>query len=288
MGRDILVTGSRGLVGSHLCKYYLNTTNELVYGLDCTTPDDALPNSSQFSFISCDIGANFGDTILPPDLDIIIHLAADMDSKNLADLFAVNTLGTLRFLEYGRRCGICTFIFASTGGVYGYSDTPLRESSPVRPLNGYTISKYAAEQLVKYFSSFFSTMILRLFFPYGSGQRGRLIPALVHRIRTGQPITIHPDDHPRINPVHVDDVVRAIVHATKLVGHHTLNIAGAEIFTIRQIAGIIGDKLGVQAEFVKQTDSDVLGDMVGDISLAEKTLDWQPKIGFRHGLDALL
>lgn len=287
MVQGILVTGSSGLVGSHLCKYYLDTTSELVYGLD-SRPHSALADSSRFSFIGHDIATNFDDTSLPEKLDIIIHLAADMDSKDLANLFAINTLGTLRFLEYGRRSGIRTFIFASTGGVYGYSNAPLRESSPVRPLNGYTISKYAAEQLVKYFSSFFSTVILRLFFPYGSGQRGRLIPSLVHHIGTGQPITIHPDDHPRINPVHVDDVVRAIVHATKLAGHYTLNIAGAEVFTIRQIAGIIGDKLGVQAEFVKQKDTDVIGDMVGDISLAKRTLDWQPKIALGHGLDALL
>jgi len=258
-----------------------------VYGLD-SRPHSALADSSRVSFIGHDIVASFDDTNLPEKLDIIIHLAADMDSKDLANLFTINTLGTLRLLEYGRRCGIRTLIFASTGGVYGYSDTLLRESSPVRPFSGYTISKYAAEQLVKYFSSVFSTVILRLFFPYGSGQRGRLIPSLVHRIRTGQPITIHPDDHPRINPVHVDDVVRAIVHGTNLAGHHTLNIAGAEVFTIRQIAEIIGDKLGVQAEFVKQADSAVVGDMVGDISLAEKTLDWQPKIVFRHGLDDLL
>ena len=61
----------------------------------------------------------------------------------------------------------------------------------------------------------FVVVILRFFFVYGPGQSNEmLIPRLVKSVREGQPIALDGLDGLRINPVYVEDAVRAVVSAS--------------------------------------------------------------------------
>ena len=283
----VLVTGAAGLIGRSVCEHYLHNTDCTVYGLDLRAPSD-LPECDRFAFIAQDITEDFEEARFPRTLDCIIHMAAEMDSKDRDRLSAVNVAGTGRLLDYGCRCGIGGFVFGSTGGVYGYSDEPLREAHPVKPLNDYAASKHTAERLVEDFGDFFHVVTLRLFFPYGPGQRGRLISSLVDRIRAGEPVFVHPGDHPRINPVHVNDVALAVVCAAELDRSDTFNIAGGETVTVRRIAEIIGKKLGALPQFTRPSGTKAVGDMAADISRAERLLRWRPRIALSDGLDSVI
>jgi UDP-glucose 4-epimerase len=60
-----------------------------------------------------------------------------------------NTVGTVNVLEPCRKFDIRKIVYFSSAAVYGEpSEYPLRESSPVRPVNPYGVSKLMSEKAV--------------------------------------------------------------------------------------------------------------------------------------------
>lgn len=92
----------------------------------------------------------------PPKLqpeDSLIHLAGIVGPKlvdeNPQRAFQVNVLGTVNLADSFLNSGGGRFIYVSTSHVYGKSDLPLKESSPVRPINNYANQKLEAEDRLR-------------------------------------------------------------------------------------------------------------------------------------------
>ena len=182
------------------------------------------------------------------------------------------------------------FVFTSTGGLYGVGPRPFRETDPPSfegRLKFYFASKYAGEMLVQGYSSYFSTTILRPFFVYGRGQHGSmLLPRLIGRIARGDPVTVQgPDGGPRINPVHVSDVVVAIRNSFSLDENQIINVAGTETMSIHELAQRIGDCLRKPPQY-ERGEERTAGNMMGDISRMEKLVG-TPRMSLDKGLEEL-
>lgn len=279
----ILVTGAGGFVGGALCRHLLRTTRRKIIAVDLRPIDR--PDTKRIVAVIGTLTDNALFAELPRQVETIYHLAAAIDTRDAPAMFAANVLATARLLDYARRAATRQFVMASTGGVYGYRPTPARECHPPAPENDYAISKYAAEKLVQHCAGQFNIAILRLFFPYGDGQRGRFIPNLVQRVAQGLPVDIHPDDRPRLNPVHIDDLVAAMAAAAALRGCQLLNIAGRQTVSVRQIAEMIGRRLGMMPHFRPAVGTPVNGHMTGSVARAQSMLNWTPKITLARGLD---
>jgi UDP-glucose 4-epimerase len=129
MVKKILVTGSSGYIGSHLCKM-LGTDYE-VHGLDLVDPQAPVNE-----FYTCDINRPFA---IPNDIefDSVIHLAAlvnvgESEQKPI-QYYITNLTGTMNVIN---RIKTKNFIFASTGAAEGCG-------------SAYGISKRAAEDVVR-------------------------------------------------------------------------------------------------------------------------------------------
>jgi nucleoside-diphosphate-sugar epimerase len=124
---------------------------------------------------------------------------------------------TAHLAEAAVSAGAKTFVYASSGGIYGPSERPIRESDPIRPaaeLGFYLAAKAAAEQLLGYFSPHLTVHILRPFFVYGPGQGETfLLPRLIRSVRTGTPIRVDGGRGTILNPVYCEDAA-AIFAAT--------------------------------------------------------------------------
>jgi UDP-glucose 4-epimerase len=199
-----------------------------------------------------------------PTGDAVVHLAqANVPfPEGARALFAVNTASTAALLEHARRSGTRRFVFASSASVYGFGERPFEEDDPPRASDFYSATKLAAERLIGAYSDQFATTVLRLVAPYGPGQRNRLIPGLVERIREGRAITLHDGGRPRLNPVYVDDVVRAVLAALE-GARGVLNVAGDEAVTIRELGDLIGETLDV-APVYEEGAGGTTGDLVAD------------------------
>lgn len=221
---------------------------------------------------------------MPSVIDCIIHVAAVM-GKDLSnsELFNINTLGTFHLLEYGKEAGITRFIFASSGGVYGYSSLLLSEHAPINPLDFYGLTKYQAELLVNYHGRDFITTVLRLFFPYGAGQQNGIVPLLASRIKNREQIIIYNDDSPRISLTHINDVVRAFTASLSTKDHLILNICGDEHVSIKELALLMSSYIGIYPVFEYKVNKSILN-LICDNALMKNNLGVTPNVSLEDGI----
>jgi nucleoside-diphosphate-sugar epimerase len=118
---------------------------------------------------------------------------------------------------------------------------------------------------------------------YGKGQkRSMLIPRLVDSIRAGRSITLTANGGIQINPIHVSDVVKLLDKLIDSSGSFTLNVAGPEILSLKEIADIIGEKLGVKP--IYEIKSNIGDNCIANTDLL-KDLIYQPAEKFADKID---
>jgi nucleoside-diphosphate-sugar epimerase len=281
----ILVTGGTGFIGGHLLRS-LAARHEVV-ALARTPPsaDDGV------EWVRQDLGDPLDVGLLPDRLDAVIHLAQSRRYREFPDgardLFAINLASTASLLEYARGAGARSFVFASTGGLYGHSYERLVETDPVSPLNFYFASKYAAELLLGSYRPFFTTVVLRFFFVYGPGQERMLVPSLLERVRRGEEVPVEGNPGLRINPIHVADAVRVFEPALALERSDVFNVAGDEVVRIEELAELLGRATGADVR-VRHVEAGRKGDLVGDNRRMKEVLGVDPRIRLGEGLAELV
>jgi nucleoside-diphosphate-sugar epimerase len=283
----ILVTGGNGFVAGHLIRD-LAGRHEVV-ALARGGPRDEVPEGVRW--VEHDLTEPLAGAGLPAEIDAVVHLAQSRHYKEFPeradDIFGVNVQGTFRLLEYAREAGARSFVFTSTGGVYGYSYERFVETDPVSPLGFYLTSKYAAELLIANYKSFFHTIVLRLFFVYGPGQEGMLIPNLLGRVRRGETVTIEGPAGLRINPIYVSDAVRVFEPALALETSEVFNVAGDEAVHLAELVRLMGEVTGRPAS-IEHSSSSPDGDLVADIRRMKDVLGVTPGTSLADGLRSML
>lgn len=280
----ILITGSTGFIGSNLVSHLAKQEIDRIYALHRSKP--ATSGSKFVEYIQHDLLEKLSSDKLPQELDCIVHLAAVMDKTiDNFQMFQINTFGTLALLEYSRNVGVKKFIFASTGGVYGYSKEILSEECQVNPIGFYALSKYQAEILVKYYSQYFQTVVLRFFFPYGPGQAKGIIPTIFKRIKNNQPVILNNGGNPHINPIHISDVVKLISNAITLESESTIvNICGDEVISIRDLAELISKYLAIDPIYENKTEP-TISNLVGDTSRMKAIFKYTCRVPIEKGIE---
>jgi nucleoside-diphosphate-sugar epimerase len=281
----ILVTGGTGFIASHLVPALVAEGHEVVaLGHD----PERLPTFEGVEPLVLDLAGRDGWGGLPV-VDAVVHLAqANVPFPDGADaLFAVNTASTQRLLEHARRIGAERFVLFSSGSVYGASDEPLGEESPLRATDFYAATKVAAERLALAYEGLLGVAVLRLFVPYGPGQRARMVPAIAERVRGGRPVTLNAGGRPRMNPVFVGDVVRAVSAALASSGTVIANVAGPDVVDVRGLAEEIGRALGAEPVFEEGSPT-AAGDIVADTTRLRGLLRDDRLTSLRDGLAEML
>lgn len=282
----ILVTGATGFIGSRLVPALLDEGHSVaVVG---RRRNDLEAFGSDLS-IDCDLRDPSATARFPRALDAVIHLAqANLSKPDEAELFALNALSTSRLLEYAERAGATSFVLASSGSVYGGSPHAQRESDPARGADPYARSKLEAERLVLERRDAIGSVILRLFAPYGPGQRNRLIPELISRIRSKRPVTLRRGGMPRLNPIYVDHVVEVLRQAVVPPGQPIVNVAGEVVLSVRDMAEAIG-RVVATAPIFEEVAEDAQEDLIGDTTLLQRCFRLpSPLIGFEEGIATIV
>jgi UDP-glucose 4-epimerase len=148
----ILVTGSSGTIGTHLCERLLKDGHEIVGA-------DWKPNKWSEEVDAITINVDLRDrscilSTLPKDIDFVVHLAANARVYDLVidPFLARDNFETLfNTLEYARKNGITRFMFASSREVYGNTDRIIYSADEALTKNcesPYTASKIGGEALL--------------------------------------------------------------------------------------------------------------------------------------------
>ncbi len=279
----LLITGATGFIGSHLVKR-LSTDHELY----CLVADMGKTKPSpHIEWIHQDLASPLDESRIPGGIHAIIHLAQSRHYRDfpgkVGDMFEVNMKSTLSLLELGRRLGVEKFIYASSGGIYGYSYEKFIETDSTNPINFYLTTKYCSELMIRNYNAYFHTVVLRFFFVYGPGQRGMLIPRLIDSIQKGDSIILYGKEGVRINPIHVSDAIKVFQPSLESPVTGSFNVAGDEVVSIKGVSEMIGDLLEKSPHFSYEK-SGVTGDILGDNSRMKTMLGVIPEVSLKAGL----
>lgn len=287
--KRILLTGSSGHLGSRTLEL-LQDRHE-VHAVVRKRP--AMPVDG-VTYHEIDLSAAWSVEALPVRVDGIIHLAQSRNYREFPhkalEIFHVNVATTAVLLDYGHRVGASHFILASTGGLYRPTEQLIVETMQVDPPEGilayYFRTKLAAELLARSYATVMSVAVLRPFFIYGPGQTSdRLIGRLIESVRSGRQIQLAGWDGLRLNPVHVDDAAELVTVLLGRAGSRTLNVAGPDRVSIRQIAESAGKLLNrvPRFEIAPGASENILADHSPVASLLGRELT-----GFEDGLRTVI
>ncbi len=236
------------------------------------------------------------------DRTLVLHQAAIPSvMRSVKDPLAThesNVTGTLVLLEAARKRGVRRVVYASSSSVYGDTPSlPKREDMPPSPLSPYATSKIAGEFYARVYTSLFGveTVGLRYFNIFGprqdpSSQYSAVIPRFIYQILAGQPVTIFGDGHQSRDFTYVQNAVHAnflALFAPEAAGE-VFNISTGQQYTLLELVDLLEQIIGVQDHpraFLDPRPGDIRHSL-GDIQKARDVLGYEPRVGFREGLEA--
>jgi len=262
-GKNILVTGGAGFIGSHIVDRLSPENN--VYVLDNLfngSLSNLAKSRDQITFVKGDIRDKelVKDTVAK--VEYIFHLAAHVGNiRSLKDPYfdmEVNIIGMLNLLEACRNSNIKRLVHTSSGAIFGEAKyLPIDEDHPLNPESPYAVSKLAAE---KYAYSYYKVygipaVSLRYFNAYGprqdTSEYANAISIFLSLTKEGKPVTIFGDGEQTRDFIFVNDIVSAnILAATHpaAIGE-IFNISAGEVHSIKQLIDIIGKVSGKKVSF---------------------------------------
>lgn len=231
----ILVTGSAGFIGFHLCRRLLAEGHEII-GLDGMTNyyDPALKharhaalltsNHFQAHEIMLEDEAALTRLVRDTRADIVIHLAAQAgvrySMESPRSYVDSNIIGTFNLLEALRVCPAQHFLMASTSSVYGANAMPFAEKDRTdHQLSFYAATKRATESMAHSYAHMWNqpTSVLRFFTVYGPwGRPDMALFKFTRAILAGEPIDIYNNGHMQRDFTYVDDCIEGITRLLPL------------------------------------------------------------------------
>lgn len=298
-GKNILVTGGAGFIGSHLVdKLSLENKVIVVDNLSSGSLANLERSKDRITFVK-------GDTLdkgllmdIVAEVELIFHLAANVGNiKSIEDPYFdmdVNIKGTINLLEACLNSNIKRLVYSSSGAIFGEAKRlPIDEDHPLNPESPYGVSKLAAEKYCFAFHKVHGvpTTALRYFNVYGprqgSSQYPNVIAIFFNRIRQGKPLTIFWDGKQTRDFVFVEDVVKAnILAATQpaAVGE-TFNIATGKANSVEQVANLIKQISGKESPVTYAAPrAGEVRHSQANIEKARRMLGYKPETGLKKGL----
>jgi UDP-glucose 4-epimerase len=185
-----------------------------------------------------------------------IHLASNPDIARAATDPAIDfvegTLLTHNVVEAARRSGCSRVLYASGSGVYGdLGEVEAREDhGPLRPISTYGASKLAGEAMLSAYCHMFdlTACIFRFGNVVGPRQTHGVGFDFARRLlEDPKRLRILGDGSQSKSYIHVEDVVRGVLHAERECRERcaTFNLATGDYITVRDIADLAVEAVGL-------------------------------------------
>jgi dTDP-glucose 4,6-dehydratase len=296
----VVVTGGAGFLGSHLCDRLLDRGVEVVAIDNLLT--GRLENVSHlfgrpgFTFQR----HNVSDYVhVPGAVHAVLHFASPASPKDYLELpiqtLKVGSLGTHHLLGLAKDKG-ARFLVASTSEVYGDPQVhPQTEDywghvNPVGPRGVYDEAKRFAEALTMAYhrSHGLDVRIVRIFNTYGPRLRpgdGRVVSNFLVQALEGKPLTVYGDGSQTRSFCYVDDQVAGILALLDSDHVGPMNIGNPHDVTVGKLAELVREVTGSASEVrYLPLPVDDPTRRRPDISLARRTLGWEPQVALADGL----
>ncbi len=304
MMKKILVTGGAGFLGSHLCNHLVNE------GADVLCVDNFYTGSKEkirhllerpnFEIMRHDVTFP-----LYLEVDQIYNLACPASpihyQNDPVQTVKTSVHGAINMLGLAKRVK-ATILQASTSEIYGDPEIhPQSESywgrvNPIGPRSCYDEGKRCAETLFFDYKRQHnvSIKVARIFNTYGPNmdlRDGRVVSNFVVQALRHQDITVYGDGSQTRSFCYVDDLIDALFLTMRTGEKVTgpINLGNPTEFTILELANLIKELTRSKSHIVHKPlpENDPI-QRKPDISLARKTLGWEPRVQIEEGLKATI
>ena len=310
-GRNILVTGGAGAIGSNLVIALSELVGDdgMIIVLDNLSaikgeePLD-LPPLSNMMFVKGDVRNDIDlKRVFREKPSMVYHLAAFFANQNSVDYpensADVDIQGMIKLLDLAQFTNIDRFIYASSGcAIYGsYGEMPLKEDFISMHLTTpYQINKMAGEMYSNFYYHHYGlkTVNCRFFNSFGPGevpgQYRNVIPNFVYwsMLKKALPLTGTGDETRDFT--YVLDLVQGLLKAgyyEDAVGK-AFNLASGKETKIKDMISMVNNATGNTTPITQfpARKWDTKKRLLASIELANELIDYEPIISFSDGLES--
>lgn len=315
----IVVTGSIGFIGFHLCKRLLDFGYQVI-GLDNHNHYydvnlkekrlELLHSYKAYTHIRADIAnGEFIDYLFRLESpEVVVNLAAQAGVRHSisdpGEYLRSNLLGFLNVLEACKKTGVKHLLYASSSSVYGDNASyPLSEKAPTDgPRSFYAATKKSNEVMAFSYSSLFKlkTSGFRFFTVYGPwGRPDMAMYKFAEGIQAGAEIELYNDGNHSRDFTFVDDVVAALHNSIRksttefdsdeerslTVPAKIYNIGSGYPVDLNEVLQILEEKIGKKArvKLVPMQPGDVQITH-SDTREAKEELGFSAEVGIEEGI----
>jgi UDP-glucuronate decarboxylase len=295
-----MVTGGAGFLGSHLCERLLSDGSDVlcVDNFYSGTKDNIthLVSNPHFELLRHDVTFP-----LYVEVDEIYNLACPASpihyQRDPVQTTKTSVHGAINMLGLAKRTK-AKILQASTSEVYGDPEVhPQQENywghvNPIGIRSCYDEGKRCAETLFFDYhrQHQLEVKIVRIFNTYGPRMHpndGRVVSNFIVQALRGQDITIYGDGLQSRSFCYVDDLIEGFVRMmnspSDVIG--PINMGNPNEFTIKELAQAVLQMVGGPSKLVfKDLPQDDPKQRQPNITLARKTLQWEPQIMLDQGL----
>lgn len=309
-GKNILITGGAGFIGSHLVDRFIKEkANKVIVYDNFSSGERKYLEGKAVQIVEGNILDYDKLNENMKNVDIVSHHAAELEVftgiENTMHDLQTNIEGTLNVLNAAVNNKAKKIIYASSGAVYGQAQSiPEPENHPLNPHWPYGVSKLAGEKYcVQYFLLYgLPTVSFRYGIVYGPREwYGRVLTLFIKRILAGNTPIIFGDGNQRRDYVYIDDVVEANILAIKNENANgkVFNVGGNGAYSVNDVADVVVKQINPKLKPIyddpKPGESSKyqpdrrrlpgeLVDFVLDNSFIGKILNYKPKISFKDGV----
>ena len=294
----VLITGANGLLGQHLVKLLIESTNYMITATGKGVSRLPFNATNQFNYVSLDItnGVEVAAFIARDRPDIIIHTAAitqvDECEQNPIHCWNTNVTAT-RFLLGAAEIAGAAFIYISTDFIFDGISGPYLESDLPGPVNYYGSSKLGAEKSVM--ESKLPWCIIRTVLVYGNilvGNRSNMVSWVQNNLSQGKPIQVVSDQWR--TPTYVEDLAKGILLAIENKAKGIYHISGEELLTPYDMAMATAAYLALDINLIEKVTASIFVQAAKRpaktgfiIDKAKNELGFRP-LSFKEGLKKML
>ncbi len=308
-GKNVLVTGGAGFIGSHLCDGLLAKGAAKVVCLDnfflgkMENIEEAMKDDRFVLYR--DDARNFGvvqSITEKEEIEVVFNMATialNYSFFNAFDAYMVNVEIANTLLELLKIGAYKTLVHTSSSEAYGTAKySPMDENHPTDPTTPYAAGKAAADLMVH---SFYKVLgldisIVRPFNNYGprqnaTGNLAAIIPATARRIKEGGMPIVEGDGEQTRDFIYVKDTVRALILAYEREESrgHIINLGSGKDISINSLLKGICDYYDYTGEWEHRParKSDVRN-LCADATRARELLGFEPEVDFDEGIKLTL
>ena len=304
-GKNVLVTGGAGFIGSHLCDALLEKGAGKVVCLDnfflgkTENLEEALKHENFVLYR--DDARNFGvvEAILRnEEIEVVFNMATialNYSFFNPFDAYMVNVSIANTLLELLKIGAYKTLIHTSSSEAYGSAQySPMDENHPTDPTTPYAAGKAAADLMVHSFSKVLplDIAIVRPFNNYGPRQNAEgplagIIPATAKRLKNGGKPIIHGDGEQTRDFIYVKDTVRGLILAyeNEACRGQIMNLGSGKDISMNHLLQEICDYVGYTGEWEhRESRTSDVRKLCADITKAKKLTGFEPEMPFEKGI----